>query len=63
MCGMMPGANVLSWGWLLNGSPVTWLFVFLGLTAIVALIMAAAALARTSIRFLGRHWRSRRVAA
>ena len=61
MCGMMHGGNVLSWGWLLQGSPITWIFVFLALTAVVALIMASATLARASVRFVGRLWRSRRV--
>lgn len=63
MCGMMHGGNVLSWGWLLQGNLITWLVVFLALTAVVALIMASAALAQTMIRFLGRLWRSRRAPA
>lgn len=63
MCGMMHGGNVLSWDWLMQGSPITWLFVFLGLTAVVALIMASAALARALVGFLGRLWRSRRAPA
>lgn len=63
MCWMMQSRDVLSWGWLLEGSPITWLYVFLALTAVVALIMASAALAPILVRFLGRLWRSRRAPA
>lgn len=63
MCGMMGGGKVLSWGWLLHGNLITWIFIFLTLTAVVALIMASAALARTLIQFIGRLWRSRRAPA
>lgn len=63
MCAMMHGANVLSWGWLLHGGPITWLVVFLALTAVVGLILASAALVRALAGIVGRLWRSRQAPA
>ena len=59
MCSMMQGGGSLQWGWLLQGGPLTWLVVFLALTAIVGLIMASATIIRALAGFVGRRWRAR----
>ena len=61
MCSTDEGAEWASWGWLLHGGPLTWLVVFLALTAVVGLILASTALVRAGIGFVARHLRSRRV--
>lgn len=63
MCPMMQGAGVPQWGWLLQGGPLTWLVVFLALTAVVGLILASATVVRALAGFVGRRWRSRRAGA
>lgn len=61
MCSLTQGGGSLHWGWLLQGGPLTWLVVFLALTAIVGLIMASATIIRALAGFVGRRWRAREV--
>lgn len=59
MCSMMHGGGGLEWGWLLQGGLLTWLVVFLALTAVVGLIMASATITRALAGLVGRRWRAR----
>ena len=59
MCSMMQGGGSLRWDWLLQGGLLTWLVVFLALTAVVGLIMASATIIRALAGFVGRRWRAR----
>ncbi len=58
MCQMM-GGKTLSWTWLSQGGPITWLVVIFGLLVVVALLLAGAALAEALVGFVARLWRSR----
>ena len=59
MCSMMQGGDSLRWDWLLQGGLLTWLVVFLALTAVVGLIMASATITRALAGLVGRRWRAR----
>ena len=59
MCSMMQSGGSLRWDWLLQGGLLTWLVVFLALTAVVGLIMASATITRALAGLVGRRWRAR----